>query len=269
MRKVCGALWDCLKEEQLPKPTEERWKAISHGFSKSAHFPHCLSAVDGKHVRILKFPGSGSMNMNYKHFFSIVLMAVVDSNYRFVYVDIGAYGKDCDSSVFQSTVFYELLVTGRLNLPPPCPLTENSHDDMPFVLVGDEAFSLSENMMRPYGGRNLSEKRRVFNYRLCRARRYVECAFGILSNKWRIFHRPLNVSKQFSKEIVKASVILHNLVRERDGSQNDDLFTTNGLLNLVAARPTRANKNTEDIRDRFADYFISSEGALPWQNSKI
>jgi len=33
--------------------------------------------------------------------FSVVLMAVADTNYRFVYVDIGSYGKDCDSTIFE------------------------------------------------------------------------------------------------------------------------------------------------------------------------
>nr|CAH7767050.1 unnamed protein product [Callosobruchus chinensis] len=55
----------------------------------------------------------------------------------------------------------------------------------------DEAFGISKNLMRAYPGSNLTVPKRIFNYRLCRARRYVECSFGILSNKWRIFHRPL------------------------------------------------------------------------------
>ena len=71
---------------------------------------------------------------------------------------------------------------------------------------------------------NLSEKQRIFNFRLCRARRYVECAFGILSNKWRILHIALNVSKEFSKDIVKACVLLHNLVRSKDGYRSEEIY---------------------------------------------
>ena len=55
------------------------------------------------------------------------------------------------------------------------------------------------NLMRPYAGHNLSEKQRIFNHRLCRARRYVECTFGVVSNKWRILHTALDVSKELSK----------------------------------------------------------------------
>ena len=63
-------------------------------------FPNCLGAADGKHKRVNKFPRSGSMNLNYKCYFPIVLMAIADSDYKFTYADIGACGKDCDSSVF-------------------------------------------------------------------------------------------------------------------------------------------------------------------------
>jgi len=69
VRRACNALWDQLVEEQLPFPTEESWQAISEGFKNTAHFPNCIGSVDGKHVQVLKYPGSGSMNLNYRLFF--------------------------------------------------------------------------------------------------------------------------------------------------------------------------------------------------------
>jgi len=88
---------------------------------------------------------------------------------------------------------------------------------MTYVIVGDEVFGLSENIMCPYGGNNLTMSKKIFNYRLSRARRYIECTFGILSNKWRTFHRPLNVKLDLAQNIIKACCILHNFVRVRDG----------------------------------------------------
>ena len=56
----------------------------------------------------------------------------------------------------------------------------------------------------------------------------VECAFGILKNKWRIFHRPLDVTPQFCDSIVKACCILHNFVRQNSGFQLEDtLYESN------------------------------------------
>ncbi|CAH1967635.1 unnamed protein product [Acanthoscelides obtectus] len=58
----------------------------------------------------------------------------------------------------------------KLHIPPSCPLEATGKDTFPYVFVGDEAFGLSENLMRPYAGHNLIEKKRIFNYRLTRAR---------------------------------------------------------------------------------------------------
>lgn len=85
--------------------SKEDWLQIASKFHESSNFPLCLGAVDGKHIRVIKPIVSGSMFLNYKHFFSVVLIAVVDSDYNFIFVDIGAYGKECDSSVFKETPF--------------------------------------------------------------------------------------------------------------------------------------------------------------------
>jgi len=51
---------------------------------------------------------------------------------------------------------------------------------MPYVFVGDEAFPLKKYFMRPYPGRLInSQEKKVFNYRLSRARRVVENAFSM------------------------------------------------------------------------------------------
>jgi hypothetical protein len=157
------------------------------------------------------------MYWNYKDYYSVVLMAVADSNYRFVYVNIGSYGKDCDSTIFKRSALWKSIVTGALDLPEQRSLPGTEGPAVPFVLVGDEAFGLHNHLLRPFGGPQLSDQKKFFNYRLSSARRYVECSFGILSNKWRILHRAINVEPDFGVDIVKACVVLHNFIRDRDG----------------------------------------------------
>lgn len=73
-----------------------------------------------------------------------------------------------------------------------------------------------------------------FNYRLSRARRYVECAFGILANKWRILHRAMNVQYEFATDIIKACCVLHNFVLNRDGVQaSDDIIFDDSDLQML------------------------------------
>ncbi|XP_047485913.1 uncharacterized protein LOC125036997 [Penaeus chinensis] len=184
-----------LKNESIPQLTTERLMEIAEKFEENANFPICFGSVDGKHIRVIKPQHSGSLCFNYKDCFSVVLMAVADSQYKFVYDDIGSYGKDSDPTVFSNSTFWKAIVSGELKLPESKHLPNDGGVTVPYVLVGDEAFGLHPNLMRPFGGKMTSVQKRVFNYRLTRAR-FVECTFGILTNKWRIFHRPLNVSLQ-------------------------------------------------------------------------
>lgn len=251
----------------MQEPTKEKFEEISKGFEKYTNFPNCIGAIDGKHIRIIKPVESGSLYYNYKNFHSTVLLAVCDANYCFISVDIGAYGKSNDSTIFKNSVFYKKLVEKRLNIPDPKPISMIDTTPLPHVIVGDEAFSLMENVMRPYCGKSLTNKKRIFNYRLSRARRYIECCFGILVNKWRIFHRPLNVHIDFAEKIIKACCVLHNYVRLRDGYRFDNtLYNTS--LNSLSTETVRPSARSRNTRDRFADYFVN-EGSLPWQNKMI
>ena len=75
----------------MPKPTATDWQRIEEGFRKRWHFPNCVGTLDGKHVSIRSPPKSGSLFFNYKGYFSLVLLALVDASYRFIFVDIGEY----------------------------------------------------------------------------------------------------------------------------------------------------------------------------------
>lgn len=268
VRNVCYNIWITLQEQCIPKPKESDWKLIADNFQRNANFPNCVGAVDGKHIRIIKPAHSGSMYYNYKNYFSIVLLAVADCNYQFVFVDIGSYGKDCDSNIFKSSSLWSSLHNESLKLPHPEPLPGYAIG-VPYVFVADEAFPLHKHIMRPFGNNGLTYKKKIFNYRLSRARRYVECAFGILSNKWRIFHRPLNVTTDFAVLIIKACCVLHNFVRVRDGFHNEDITANNNFVECNDRYNVRGGQNANNIRNIYADYFVSESGSLSWQDSYI
>ena len=62
----CQAIWDVLKEEVLPVPTPEHWRKIEEGFRIRLHFPNCIGALDGKHIRIKARANTASLFHNYK-----------------------------------------------------------------------------------------------------------------------------------------------------------------------------------------------------------
>jgi hypothetical protein len=93
----------------------------------------------------------------------------------------------------------------------------------------------------------------------------VECAFGILSNKWRIFQRPLNVSPDFALGIVKACIVLHNFVRERDCYMFRDVLTVTGVEDVPDGQPVRGGLTASNVRNKVAEYFLTDAGAAPCQ----
>uniref|UniRef100_A0A8C5MKT5 DDE Tnp4 domain-containing protein n=1 Tax=Leptobrachium leishanense TaxID=445787 RepID=A0A8C5MKT5_9ANUR len=191
-----------------------------------------------------------------------------DANYSFVYVDVGSYGKDSDSTLFRNSTLWNEIESGTLHIPRAAPLP-GSDVAVPYAFVGDEAFGLSTHLLRPYSGTHLNVKKRVFNYRLSRARRYVECSFGILTNKWRILHRPLDVQVDFCVDIVKCCCILHNYVRARDGFNFDDTLTVVGLEDDVNDDIIAVNGYSNRFRDALPNYFTSDAGQVPWQLGSI
>lgn len=190
MCELCAVLLAPIKNH---RPRE-----IAKGFETGRNFPHCVGNVDGKHGHIEALADSWSLYYNYKVLFmglqiyfntyhvleermkwrnirlfrvtySIVLMAVVDSKSRFMATDAGAYGHQSDGGVFKASRIGQCLSQAALNCPPPN-LLPSSHVIAASVFVGDEAFQLRSDFLRPCPGWYLSDYLKIFNYRLCRAR---------------------------------------------------------------------------------------------------
>ncbi|KYN27949.1 hypothetical protein ALC57_02648 [Trachymyrmex cornetzi] len=116
--ETCEVIWTTLKEEVFLQPNETNWQTINEDFDKHWNFPHCIGAINGKHI----VANSGSCFYNYKG--------------------------------------------------------------------------------------NHSINKENFNYRLSRARRVVESAFGILAVGWRIFHRSIIACTSTVQKIVQAAIVL-------------------------------------------------------------
>ena len=265
---VCRAIWTNLADQHIKMPqTTNEWQEISNEFYNMWQFPNCLGAIDGKHVVITAPPNTGSVHFNYKGTFSVVLMALVDSHAKFRYIDVGAYGRNSDGGIFRNSSLGKSLQNHLLSIPidRPLPLAQNE-ESLPFVFLADEAFPLQRHIMRPYPGTNLSPEKKAFNYRLSRGRRIVENAFGILAQRFRIFHTKINASTPKITEIIKACCLLHNLVKDDpdilpEVSQNEGQFTR------MEPDTEAMGDSAQEVRDKLKDYFVANP--LSWQNSYL
>lgn len=116
----------------------------------------------------------------------MVLMAVVNANYEFIIAEFGVNGRISDGGVIEHTKFYSKLKNGSLNIPD-AEILHDTDQVLNYVFVGDEAFALTPNFLKPFNQRELTNDRKIFNYRLSRARRIVENVFGILASRLGFF----------------------------------------------------------------------------------
>lgn len=272
VNEVSLAIWNIMQPVYLPQPTEDMWKTISSDFDSKWNFPNCVGALDGKHIVIKKPNKSGSSYFNYKRDFSIVLMAAVDAHYKFTFIDVGSMGRFSDGSIFSSCELQRKIVNGSLLLPPPAELPSFERL-FPYVFVADEAFPLMVNLMRPYPKKHVTDniQNKVFNYRLSRARQTVECAFGILASRFRVFQRPFEIKVPSVVNVVKSACVLHNYLRSNsigscDIEQNNVLPT--GQLVPIPMNRARSVQAAFSVRQQFTEYF-NSVGSVPWQEESV
>ncbi|XP_067214458.1 uncharacterized protein [Linepithema humile] len=288
--ETCNVIWQRLQGTYLKPPSQKEWKNIEKGFYDRWNFPNCVGALDGKHIRVQCPPNSGSAYYNYKGYYSIVLLATCDANYAFTFVDIGDYGSLSDTSILSASAFGRALERNELDLPPPKVLP-NSTLLVNHYFVGDEIFPLRLNLLRPYARKNLlGIAQKVFNYRLSRARRVIENAFGILVTRWRVLRTTLALHPNNVEIIISAVVCLHNFIMKKEEhivgfksycpSGYVDYYDENG--NVVSGlwrgentpgsitRLNRVGSNHAATvamkqQDTLAAYFTSDQGQIPWQ----
>merc|ERR1712055_890818 len=141
-REVTMSIVEEYKKEVMPVPTTtQEWKAISDLFQKRWNVPHAIGALDGKHIAIKKLHSSGSYYFNYKKFFSVVLMALVDADYKFIWVDMGGFGHMSDSQIFNGCELRKMIVVYQIGIPEADKLP---HDDQKthYFIQGDDIFAM-------------------------------------------------------------------------------------------------------------------------------
>ena len=283
--EVAKAIIEVYMEELVQCPsTPEGWREKAREWQLLWQVYFSISALDGKHCGLKKPPKSGSAFHNYKGFFSIILLAMVDARYRFMWMDVGANGMQSDAQVFNASELKERLENGTLGLPPPETLPgQEGEEPIHYHILGDDAFALQPYLMKPYSKRNMTREERLFNYRLSRGRRVVENAFGILANRFPVLLRTMPQLPDTAELIVQACVCLHNLMRteyptlqERNMDVEDDHHNIRQGVwrrgaQMVDGEPARHGFEglaAKRQRDRLRD-FVNGPGAVAWQDRMV
>ena len=248
-----------------------------------------IGAIDGKHVRI-KYPkNTRSLHHKYKGFFSLILLAISDSNYCFIWFDVGQYGSNSNSSILIQSNMGGYFEDHSNNIPQPESVEGCNFDTLLYFLVGDEIFPLRAWLMRPYPGK-LTEQERVFNYRLSRARRFIENCFNILDARWKIFPTPIEASVVNAGRYTLACIALHNCLRQTNNSsycpnsfvdcEDSTVDMKEGEWRKIVTERNGELANLSNVRgSRYKDdevnmlcclmRYLNGEGRVDWQLNHV
>ena len=107
-------------------------------------------------IAIKKPPNAGSTYFNYKKFYSVVLITLVDADYKFLWVDIGAQGSASDAQIWNDNDLKRAIEIGVIGFPDADPLPGDVEDHpMPYFIIGDDAFDMKSTLMKPYSRRSM------------------------------------------------------------------------------------------------------------------
>lgn len=221
-------------------------------------------------------------------FYSIVLLAVCDASYRFTYLDVGAYGSEGDANIFTQSKFGKEVTLEKLDFPENKEvklyffvncfsfkqitlLLQVNGKQMPYFLLGDEAFPLCKRIMKPFNPRKASKEEKLFNYRLSRARRCIENSFGLLSSKWMCLQRTMYCYPDKAQKIISACCLLHNFLlrNDRDAYQHTGERNEIGASTQLTVLPSYSGRSSDfakQMRNELKMYFCSENGSVSWQN---
>ena len=271
-------LWNCVYalDNVLPSPEfditdEGKMKAHADGmYVRSGRTtPGCIGALDGMAVRItrptLKDTASPQMYMNRKGFYSLNLQAISDCNRKFLWWNIGSVGSTHDSLAWTCTPLARQLAT--IGLP------------YGLWIAGDDAYPSSDYLISPYSAQacRLDKHKDNFNFYQSRCRINVECAFGILVEKYGVLRRSMSSTMAHSTMVVNVCIKLHNLgvdnghyriaALDRDFRIHDDLMPIQ--QHVVSKKPKYLkNKVDSTLRDGICDVLKAQGHTRPIANRK-
>ncbi|KAJ8977799.1 hypothetical protein NQ317_000055 [Molorchus minor] len=141
------------------------------------------------------------------------------------------------------------------------------------LLWETEAFPLHKNIKRPYPGTRTrhDETKAIFNYRLSRARRLSENVFGILTQKFRVYQRRLQMSPEHIDNLIVVYITsFGGDSRTTEIDVGDNSIQTSHVSTIQDLRNV-GGKATEEalyIREEFRNYFCAT-GAVGWQMDMV
>ncbi|XP_037570302.2 uncharacterized protein LOC119450898 [Dermacentor silvarum] len=209
-RQFCAAVIEQLEGQWLCMVRRDQMDDHVREFFAVTEFPQAVGALDGCHFAISPPKEHAADYYNYKGWYSIILLALVDHRYRFRYIRVGSPGRCHDASVYAGSGLKEIVESAHFMSPQA--IIEDTR--VAPVILCDQAFPLTEHLMKPFANPRDGTAERVFNYNLSRTRRIVENAFGRMKARFRFVAKRIECRLPNSKRAIRAACTLHNICED-------------------------------------------------------
>lgn len=111
-----------------------------------------------------------------------------------------------------NTVFFKKPQNYKLNISAE-ELVGNNSRSLPYIFVADDPLKI--DIIKSFRQVDLNTyEKKIYNYRVLRARRIVENAFGILASWFWKFHTDINIDLKIIESVIIVSCALHNYLTE-------------------------------------------------------
>ncbi|KAK8779661.1 hypothetical protein V5799_019001 [Amblyomma americanum] len=206
-------------------------------------FPQAIGALDGFHFAI-SLPK-----------YSIILLAIIDHHYPFLYLNVGSPGRCHDANVYGRSWLKKRVESDRFQ--SPVSVIEGTL--IARILLCDQAFPMMPHLLKPYANAPNGSKQAIFNYNLSRPRRILENAFGHVKARFRFIMKRMKCKLLNAKQAIRASSTLQNICEAfRDNVEEQwvqDVHNYNALYEQPSHNTEASTAQGLDVRAALAEYF--------------
>ncbi|XP_050033077.3 uncharacterized protein [Dermacentor andersoni] len=233
-REFCETVVATLEAEWVRMLNENDMQEHIEHFHASTGFPQGVGALDGCHFPVSPPKEHASDYYNYKGWHSVILLALVDHHYMFRYINVGSPGRCHDAHVYHQSSLSRVVAGPTFRQPTSL----ISGVAVPPLILCDQAFPLTPNLIKPFASTSSSKEQKLFNYELSKSRRIVENAFGRLKARFRFVMKRMECDISNVPIIIRACCVLHNICEHFGDSVSQQWISEAQQYNTIFQQPT-------------------------------
>ncbi|XP_064487325.1 uncharacterized protein LOC135399499 [Ornithodoros turicata] len=254
-KDFCDAVILHLEQQWICMVRRNEMESHMREFHAVTGFPQAIRALGGCHLPVSPPKLHATDYYNYKGWYSIILLALVDHQYKFKYINVGSPGRCHDAHVYGRSRLRSLVDGDHFQSP----VVTIEGTFIPPIILCDQAFPLTSNLLKPFANAPKGTPQASFNYNLSKTRRIVENAFGRVKARFRHVMKRMECNTTLAKRSIRTACTLHNICETLSDTVEVQWEQDAHALDMVYAQPSRGTDvchgGGQAVRNALAAYF--------------